>query len=137
MKKYTYFISLILVLVLSSISCSKEDDQPTPQQTLEQKYPDWKNLTWVSTDGVTTLMNPDVYPRLNITITDDEGFFCQPYSSSGNYQDTFAQITISGNTITFGAPANVVGTFTKSGDKITLTTKGLTITSHTYVLQIN
>lgn len=68
MKKLTYFLVLMFSLVLIS-ACDKNDDDPiVPKQTFEELYPDWANLTWVSTDGVDTTMYPDVYPRLNITI---------------------------------------------------------------------
>lgn len=137
MKKLKYLLALFFALTLMSFSCSKNDDDPIVPQTLEEKYPDWKNLRWVSTDGVTAQMNPDIYPRLEISISGDEGEITHTINSVDYFWDSFSTMTISGNTVNFGSPANTTGTFTKSGSQITLTTKGLTITSHTYVLQIN
>jgi len=70
MKKVTYLLVLMFSLVLTSASCDKSDD-PTPEQTLEQMYPDWSNLTWVSTNGETAQMNPNIYPRISFTIVGD------------------------------------------------------------------
>ncbi len=134
MKKVAYLFTIVIAITLMSFSCEKEDPIVP---TLEEQYSDWSNLTWVSTDGVTAQMNPDIYPRLEISISGDEGEITHTINSVDYFWDSFSTMTISGNTVDFGSPANTTGTFTKSGDKITLTTKGLTITSHTYVLQIN
>ena len=123
-------------LVLMSTSCCKPDDE-TPVQTFEQTYPDWKNLTWVSTDNSSL---STTYPKLNITIVGDNISVNQPINATqaynGSYDGMVVQGTTSG-TVGFGMPAEITGTFSKSGSQITLTTKGLSTTSHVYVLQIN
>lgn len=132
MKKVAYFLTLVLALTLINVSCCKDDDPAN--QTLAEMYPDWANLTWVSTDGASLVTT---YPRLNITIIGDNGTINQPINATQSYNDNFAVMTVSGNNVTFAAPANVTGTFTKNGSQITLTTKGLSTTNHVYVLQIN
>ena len=140
MKKVTYLIVLMFSLVLLSASCEK--DEPVVKQTLEEQYPDWSNLTWVSTDGKTAETKPDVYPRLNITINGDNGTIRQTMDGDGwYYNEQFSTITIESNTITFTGHYAVyisrTGTFEKNGTQITLVTKGMIKDSHTYVLQIN
>jgi len=148
MKKVTYLISILFAVALLSVSCEKEDPiVPEPEQTLEQLYPDWANLTWVSTDGVTAEMNPDVYPRLNITIIGNlvdvrHDYFQENDGAVGKY----STIVINGNIITiddeidnpdgFNDPT-ITGTFSKENNEITFITKGISITEHTYKYRIN
>ena len=55
-------MTILFAVALMSTSCCK-DDPIVPDQTLEEQYPDWVNLSWVSTNG-----NTVEYPRFNITI---------------------------------------------------------------------
>jgi len=71
MKKVTYVLVLMFSLVLMSTSCCK-DDPIVPDQTFEELYPDWVNLTWVSTNDVT---DPAIRPQISFTITGDEVTF--------------------------------------------------------------
>lgn len=129
-------------MTLLSVSCSKDSLTPgsvTDGKTLEQTYPDWKNLTWVSTDGSTSV---DKYPKLSISISGDIITVFQPVvDANHSYTGKYDKITISGNTTvlfyhaTNQAP-DVTGTFTNNGTQITLTTKGLSTTSNVYVLEI-
>ncbi len=93
MKRITYLLMLMFATVLINIGCEKENSTPatpvTPPvaQTLEQKYPDWKNLTWVSTQkidhntGVT--YNGLINPRFYFVIVGDE-VTETTYGSGGN-----------------------------------------------------
>ena len=138
MKKVTYLLVLMFSLTLMSTSCDK-DEPIVPDKTLEQLYPDWANLTWVSTDGWT---DPDVAPnKLNITIVGNKVTFNQPPS----YNKILDKITIQGDIIKFGEVNGsidiVSGTFTNDGSYITIKTYGLYTKKpefyHTYVLKIN
>jgi hypothetical protein len=56
-------------LVLLSTSCKKDDNNPIVNtKTLEELYPDWANLTWVSTKENGVFVE---YPRFEIMIVGD------------------------------------------------------------------
>jgi hypothetical protein len=128
-------------LVLMSTSCEKDPVVPEPTQTLEELYPDWANLTWVATDGITAEMNPNIYPRVNISIMGDEGTFIQLPDNNFPFQI----ISITGNTVAFkniSILAPVTGTFTYDEGFILLYTCGVNDKNdpskyHTYKLKIN
>ena len=140
MKKAIYFLILMSAMTILTISCTKPADDELPFQV---QYPDWKNLTWVSTDGSSLATT---YPKLNISVDGNNVITVrQPYAApnpqANEYVGTFAKMTIVGNTVSFTEVTNqaldVTGTFTKSGSQITLTTLGFTNTSRVYVLKIN
>ena len=129
---------IMFAMTLMGFSCERDDDgDVNTAATLEEQYPDWANLTWVSTDGVTAEDDPYIYPRLEISISGNEGEIKHTTSNDNYYWNSFSKITITGNNITFNNSVGTVGVFTKNGNTITLTTKGLTIYNHTYVLKIN
>jgi hypothetical protein len=141
MKKITYLSILMFSLILMSTSCCKEDDPTT--QTVAELYPDWANLTWISTDNASLATT---YPKLNISIVGDNITMNQPINATQAYNDTFITMNVSeGNSgsVTFtNAMGSVTGTFTKIivggvTTQISLTTKGLSTTSHVYVLKVN
>ena len=144
MKKMIYLISILFAVTLMSTSCEK-DEPVVPEQTLEEMYPDWSNLTWVSTDGVTAEMNPDVYPRLIIDINGDNGKFDQYTSQDEGYTFQFTVMDIVDKTVTFKERLadfySITGTFTNDGSYITLITHGLYNHKpefyHTYKFKIN
>lgn len=47
MKNIIYFTMILLTFAV--VGCEKEETPEPQQQTLEQLYPDWKNLTWEKT----------------------------------------------------------------------------------------
>lgn len=134
MKKVAYLTMMFVALTLMSFSCSKDDDDPIVPQTLEEKYPDWKNLTWFSTDGVSA---PDTYPKLEITISDNLVTVTKTTDNSpiiGKY----TQANISSSTATF---SGVYQDYNGTGSTLTCTnvTVGatqitLTCLGNTYVL---
>ena len=65
MRKIFPFVSLVIFLSFSMISCGRKDadKKPAAIQTLEERYPDWAHLTWISTDD-----NTRAFPRLEISI---------------------------------------------------------------------
>jgi len=119
-------------------SCTKPaNDTPDPTiKTLEQTYPTWKNLTWVSTDGDGSTI---AYPRIDVSIIDNIVKVNQPTGiGNGVFHGSYTVFNITGNNVTLGTQYDgMTGTFINSGTQITLTTKGLSTTSHVYVLQIN
>ena len=137
MKKVTYLMTILFAVALMSTSCCK-DDPIVPDQTVAEQYPEWVNLTWVSTDGKDASYIPieDTYPRLNITIVGDDITVNQPINSTQSYNGFYTTMTVSGADVSFGTPSNgVTGTFTKNGSQFILTTNGLSTTSHIYVLE--
>lgn len=153
MKTAVYLFVLILPLALMNISCKKDSPTPDVAQNLNQKYPDWKFLTWVSTDG-TALST--TYPRLNISIN-KKGDILMVNQQIGlsyginvmAYSHYYTSMEITGDSVIIGNKNDGVrGKFIKIGSQITLNTYGLlsskdsvTITSHvyfhTYILNIN
>ncbi len=138
MKKLKYLLPLFFALTLMSFSCSKDDDDPIVPQILEEKYPDWKNLTWVSTDGVTAQMNPDIYPRLEVSISGDLVTVTKKLTVSTSIIGKYTQANISGSTATFsGVYQDYNGTgSTVSCTNVTVGSTQITLTclGNTYVL---
>lgn len=80
MKKLTYLLSIMFAVALLSMSCEKEDPI-VPEQTLAELYPDWVNLTWVSTNGNS---DPTVLPRISFSISTNVIIF-DIINSNGTY----------------------------------------------------
>lgn len=71
MKSISYLIALMFAVVLTT-SCNKKKDSNNQELTLEQKYPELANLTWVSTsDTELGLIDESIAPRINIKIVDN------------------------------------------------------------------
>jgi hypothetical protein len=139
MKKTIYFLTMILAVALMSTSCCKDDPDVPEPQTLEEQYPEWSDLSWVSTDGndVNHIPIEETYPRLEITIVGDVASIFQATDGvGGGYAGNFPEVTISGNVITFSGDGFkvITGTFEWDSNSVTFITKGLTPTTHTYVL---
>lgn len=142
MKKTIYLLTIIFSLALVSSSCEKEPADDPKTLTLEQAYPEWKNLTWVSTDGASLTTT---YPRISIKIVGDSITMIQllkfpQLDRLTQYNGFYDMMTITGNTVKFSQKNNwgeAVGTFSKTNTHITLTTYGNVTESHVYVLKIN
>jgi len=136
MKMKIIYLSMIL-LTFAVASCEKEKIQE-PQQTLEQLYPDWKNLTWVATYDNKTNEQMQ-YPRVDIkivgnvvTITSQVFYYETPIVN------TYNKITIeNGNLIEFRKDYDYteVYRFEKNGDEMILNND--TISLFRYVMKIN
>lgn len=88
----------MFAMVLINTNCTKDP----VVRTLEQKYPDWVNLTWESTDGY---MSNDIYPKLNITIIGDTVTILMPLNSIGTIKVyRFTEMTNTSTTVTFSKP---------------------------------
>lgn len=138
MKKVIYFLTLMLTMVIINTGCEK----PAQELPYQLQYPDWKNLTWVATDGKT---GTNVYPRLQITINDDNTIhYVQTVDNTWTSQEFYSKMSVVGtNSGTVAFSNNTIwyakGTFIKSGNQIILTTSGLLKEqyTHTFTLQIN
>ena len=138
MKKVTYLLVLMFSLTLMPTSCEK-DEPVVPEQTLEEKYPDWKNLTWVSTDGWST---PATYPQISIKITGNKAVLTvtDEYSDHtiGGYILTHDKFEVVGNIARFSEPET--GTTVQELTILTppdSTKIKVNWQEHTYVLKIN
>ncbi len=134
MKKFTYVLALMFSLVLINTSCEK--DPATADQTLAQMYPDWVNLTWVSTDGASLATT---YPKLNIKIVGDVVTITKNLNSTQSIIGKYSKMTAPSNTVTF---SDVIGEFNGLGTTLTCTNVSetivevyLTCLSNAYVLQ--
>lgn len=135
MKRFFYLTMILLTFAV--VGCEKEETPEPQQQTLEQLYPDWKNLTWEA-----TYRNSDnasmQYPRLEIKIVGD----VVTISSQMEYEptpisNTYNKITITGNHIRFDKDYDYTFecNFEKSNGKMIIN-NGLP-SLHRYVLKIN
>lgn len=124
MKKVTYLMMLVLSVAFLTISCEK-DEPVTPEQklTLEEQYPDWANLVWVSTDGFT---GENVLPKLSITIVGNVVTVTNTYKTSDdrivNDWCNYDEIVVNEDG-TFEIET-VDGTYVKNGKFFTLVTSG-------------
>ena len=140
MKKVTYLMTLIFAVALMSTSC---DPDPIVPDTLETQYPDWANLSWVSTDGLNDF---DTYPKLSISIDGNQVTVTQLLWNDLNdveypLSTVFTNMTIVGDVVTFSGAtgtSDVVGEVEYYEDThIYLETFGLTTESYEYGLLIN
>lgn len=145
MKKETCFLALIFLPVLLNIGCKKNSSDTANDQTLEQKYPDWKNLTWVSTNGNST---QNTYPKISFSIVGNVVNFtyivyiAQYNTGEVTYHFKYDGFNLTSTTATLTLPesGSIVQTFNiltpPDNSKIKVTwNDGLT--NDTYILQKN
>jgi len=143
MKKLTYLFSVLTLLVFMSCSCDENDPIFDDPQTLEEQYSEWSNLSWVSTDNIDVTIDPDIYPRLEITIVGNEIVIVEERDESYSFHATYTNMVIDDNNVTFDIPidvndvASVTGEFDNDGVWITITTEAISGDEHEYVLKIN
>ena len=133
----------VIVLAVVFMACSCDPDPILPDETLEELYPEWVNLSSVeTTDEFTNIVD---YPTLDITINGDEMTVVQTmwnnesettYPLSSTYPAGDVTIT----NVDFILAESVMngefrGTYTKNGSDIILTTTGFSDTEYTYILQ--
>ena len=115
---------MMLLAFTVTTSCEKEETPEPQQQTLEQLYPDWKNLTWLE-----TYRNSDnvkvQYPRMSITIDSNLVTIVTIRPPTDKYNvitNTYSKIAITGNYIEFrnNQPPTNVYKFEKSNDTMIL-----------------
>jgi hypothetical protein len=155
MKRFICLLTLIFALVLLNTNCTKptDDNKTSIAKTLKlsDKYSDWINLTWVSTDGDSSIYK---YPKLEIKIINDTVVHVieTPFDTTFSYDNTFLRIGINSGIITFSdpiiitTPNEIVGnlsctinSFDKNG-KIIISSNWFvdkTATQYNFVLQKN
>ena len=103
MKKVTYPLTIVFALALMSMSCEKEDPIVPDPETLEEQYPEWSDLFWVSTDGSTT-----TFPRLDIIIDGNEATLYERkdlgVAGIQLFPMAYESIELTSSTITFTEP---------------------------------
>jgi len=130
MKKVTYLMTILFAVALMSTSCCKDDPIVPEPETLEEQYPEWSDLSWVSTDGNDVNHTPieETYPRLEISIVGEYANIHQATNGiGGGYAGSFPEVTISGDVITFSGDGFkvITGTFEWESNSVTFTTFGL------------
>lgn len=142
MKRIAYLLGIVSLTLL--LACSEKDDPiDSESQTLEEQYPEWSNLSSVSTTDVFT--NIVDYPTLDITIIGDEMTVVQTMWNNVSKITFILQSTYSADDVTITnvdvilaesvMNGEVTGTYTTDGSDIILTTTGFSDTEYTYVLQ--
>jgi hypothetical protein len=110
MKNVIYLLTVIISLAFMNTGCTKPaEDTPDVKKTFSQQYPDWKSLTWVSTN---TFSLANTYPKLNISINDNynEGgitvavFVVNEIKSIGTYNYFYKKVTLTSTSIIFSEP---------------------------------
>ncbi|QQS50649.1 MAG: hypothetical protein IPM71_13825 [Bacteroidota bacterium] len=137
MKKVTYLMMLVLSVAFLTISCEK-DEPVTPEQklTLEEQYPDWANLVWVSTNGFT---GENVLPKLSITIVGNVVTVTYTYKTSddrivNDWRNYDEMVVNEDGTYVIGYSND--GTYVKNGKFFTLVSNvGYNYGTHTFVLE--
>jgi hypothetical protein len=134
--KYILPVVLFSVAAYFAISCSgRGNDKATAFNTLEQRYPDWTNLTWVSTDR-----DSDAFPRINITIEDDTLTIHQQNSLTEKDSGNYTMVAILGNIITFEGKetGRLTGSYKQTDSTFMIRTRALSPDEiHTYLLEKN
>lgn len=100
MKQFLYNLFLLAAFFIVAASCSgnnRSNSSPSGQ-TLEQRFPQWTNLTWISTDEY-----QGIYPRMDISIRGNVVTIRQDTSATGYISGEFSEIVILGNMVTFVA----------------------------------
>ena len=140
MKKIFPFVSLVIFLSISMVSCGRKDaDKKTAAiQTLEERYPDWAHLTWISTDD-----NTRAFPRMEISIRKNVVTIRQHTSDTDFVSQEYTMMYLLGNTLTLEDKKNgrMTAFFWQTDSTIMVKTKGLADqyleNPHTYALKKN
>ncbi len=140
MKKTFPFVILVIVLAGFLVSCGKKDDNKKSGaiKTLEESYPGWTNLTWISTDD-----NSRAFPRMEISIRENVVTITQYTSDTVFVSKEYTMMYLLGNTLTLEDKDKVrlTGFFWQTDSTILIKTKGLADeylqNPHTYALRKN
>gem|GEM_PF-2805391 len=132
---------MMLLAFAVTTSCEKEETPEPQQQTLEQLYPDWKNLTWLE-----TYRNSDnvkvQYPQMSITIDSNLVTIVTTLSSTNVITNTYSKIAITGNDRNYiefrnNEPPTDVYKFEKNNNNNTITLDNGSPYLYRYILKIN
>ena len=124
MQKIFPYLSLLIVLSFCTISCGRKDTGKMPDtvQTLEQRYPGWANLTWISTDYI-----PRGFPRMEISIRENVVTMKHYTSDTAFVSHEFTMIYLLGNTVTLEDKnkGQLTAFFWQTDSTVVIRTKGL------------
>jgi len=140
MKLTFSFVILVIFLTLCMVSCGRNgaDNKSGAIQTLEERYPGWTNLTWISTDGITR-----GFPRMDFTIRENVVTIRQYTSDTGFVSKEYTIMYLLGNTLTLEDKNKdrLTAFFWQTDSTILIKTKGLADeyldNPHTYALKKN
>ncbi len=124
MKKTVPYVSLVLFLSFCMFSCGRKDanKKSVSMQTLEERYPGWTNLTWISTDD-----NSRGFPRMEISIHENVVTIRQHTSDTVFVSQEYTTMYLLGNTLTLKDKnkGSLTGFFWQTDSTIIIKTKGL------------
>ena len=140
MKKIFPYLCLFIFLSCCLVSCGKKDakKKSVASQTLEERYPGWANLTWISTDN-----NSRGFPRMEISIRENVVTIRQHTSDTVFVSQEYTIMYLLGNTVTLedNNHDRLTGFFWQTDSTIKVKTKGLADeyleNPHTYELKKN
>jgi hypothetical protein len=124
MKQIFPFIGLLIFISFSLVSCGSSDPNKKSLafQTLEERYPAWSNLTWVSTDR-----DSGAFPRMEITIHENVITLRQHTSDTASIAHEYSTMFFLGNTLTFEDKnkSSLTGFYRLTDSTIMIRTQGL------------
>jgi hypothetical protein len=140
MKRIFPFVSLVFFLAFCMVSCGRKDAnaKSTAIQTLEERYPGWANLTWISTDDI-----PRGFPRMEISIRENVVTMKQYISDAVFVSQEFTMMYLLGNTLTLEDinKGRLTAFYWQTDSTVMVRTKGLVDdylqNPHTYMLKKN
>jgi hypothetical protein len=140
MKKILPYVSMVIFLSFCMVSCGRKDanKKSTAIQTLEERYPGWTNLTWISTDD-----NSRAFPRMEISIRENVVTIRQHTSDTVFVLQEYTMMYLLGNTLTLEDKnkGRLTGFYWQTDSTIMIKTKGLADefleNPHTYALKKN
>jgi hypothetical protein len=140
MKKTVPLVSLVIFLSFCLVSCGRREaaKQSAAIQTLEERYPGWANLTWISTDDI-----PRGFPRMEISIRENLVTMTQYTSDTDFVSREFTMMYLLGNTLTLEDKnkGRLNAFFWQTDSTVMIKTKGIVedylLNPHTYALRKN
>ena len=139
MKKVTYLLTIMFAVVLMSTSCEK-DDPVVPDLILEEQYPEWVDLSWVSTNENSDELTAS--PQLNILIIGDVVYLTEtidvPDVGMSDFPMEYGGITLTTSSIEFNKPNTNTGAIVREYQILTPPDNNhikLSYDSDTYLLE--
>ncbi len=139
-KKTLLALSLVFFLSLALASCGnkREEKKRIALQTLEERYPGWTNLTWISTDR-----GRSDFPKMEISIRENVVTISQHMSDTAFVSKEYILMYFLGNILTFEDKnkGRLSAFFWQTDSTITIKTKGLVddsrVDAHFFLLKKN
>jgi hypothetical protein len=140
MRKIFPLVCLVIFLSLCMLSCARKDanKKSGAVQTLQERYPGWANLTWISTDDI-----PRGYPRLEISIRENVVTMKEYTADNEFVTQEYNMMYLLGNTLTLEDKnkGRLTAFFWQTDSTVILKTKGIVddylVNPHTFELKKN